>query len=73
MSRQGLLLQLAQVIISQLMIKLSSQVNKNEKPVKGAEIDCRVFLKALCATSRQKGFLLSHNLLGGHFALFEVS
>ena len=73
MSRQVLLLQLAQVIISQLMIKLSTQVNKNEKRVKGAEIDCWVFLKALCITSRQKRFMLSHNLLGGHFGPFEIS
>ena len=40
--------------------------------MKGAEIDCRVFLKALCVTSRPKGFMLSHNLLGGHFAPFEL-
>ena len=53
--------------------KLCTQGNKNEQPVKGAEIDCRVFLKALCVTSRQKGFMLSHILLGGHFAPFEVS
>ena len=53
--------------------KLSTQGNKNEQPVKGAEIDCRVFLKALCVTSRRKGFMLSHNLLGRHFAPFEVS
>lgn len=39
-----------------VMIKLPTQVNKNEKPEKGAEIDCRVFLEAFCVTSRQKGF-----------------